>query len=139
MGKFNKGLFIGGLLGASLALMNTTKKGKEIKDKLLDNAAEVYVELRDKMMDSKTWERMSKNDFVVLAQEAVDKYAIKNGLADKTKKMIVKLVSTQWANLQNELHKRECGDECCGECKDECGGECEDKCKSKKKKMKNKK
>ena len=105
MGRFNKGLLLGGLLGAGLALMNTTKKGKEVKEKLLDGAAEIYVELRDQMMASKTWERMSKNDFVVLAQEAVEKYAIKNGLALKTKKMITKLVSAQWKNLQNELNK----------------------------------
>lgn len=127
MGKFNKGLFLGGLLGASLALMNTTKKGKEVKEKMLDNAAEIYVELRDKMMASKTWEKMTKQDFVVMAQEAVEKYAIKNGLADKTKKMITKLVSTQWKNLQHELNKVACNGECGKECEDECGGGCEEK------------
>lgn len=121
MGKFNKGLLLGGLLGAGLALMNTTKKGKEIKEKLLDNAAEIYVELKDRMMASKTWEKMTKQDFVVMAQEAVEKYAIKNGLADKTKKMIMKLVSTQWKNLQSELHKTTCDGECGGKCE---GGKC---------------
>ena len=121
MGRFNKGLLVGGLLGAGLALMNTTKKGKEVKDKLFDNAAEIYVELKDKMMASETWERMTKQDFVVMAQEAVEKYAVKNGLADKTKKVITKLVSTQWKNLQNELHKATCKGECGSECK---GGKC---------------
>lgn len=132
MGKFNKGLIVGGLVGAGLALMNTTKKGKEVKEKLLDNAAEIYMELRDKMMKSKTFEKMTKHDFVVMAQEAVDKYAIKNGLAEKTKKTIMKLVSTQWANLQNEFDKMTSGDECCGEC----DGSCEDKGKKGKKKSK---
>jgi gas vesicle protein len=127
MGKFNKGLFIGGLLGAGLALMNTTKKGKEVKEKMLDNAAEIYVDLRDKMMASKTWEKMTKQDFVVMAQEAVEKYAVKNGLADKTKKMITKLVSTQWESLQHELHKVACSGECKKECEDECGSECKGK------------
>jgi len=41
-----------------------------------------------------------------MAQQAVDKYAVRNGLADKTKKMMTKLVSTQWANLQKELKKK---------------------------------
>ncbi|OGH78282.1 MAG: hypothetical protein A2469_02190 [Candidatus Magasanikbacteria bacterium RIFOXYC2_FULL_40_16] len=106
MGKFKKGLFLGGLLGASMMWMSTTKKGKEIKEKLLDQAAEVYLDLKDKVVSSDAYDKMTKNEFVVMAQQAVDKYAVRNGLADKTKKMMTKLVSTQWANLQKELKKK---------------------------------
>lgn len=116
MGKFKKGLFLGAVLGAGAALMNTTKKGKEVRDKMLDNAAEVYVDLKDKISKSKTWKDMKKKDFVVLVEEMVDKYAVKNGMADKTKKAVVKLVSTQWKNLQEELHK-DCKKKDCKTCK----------------------
>jgi len=93
-------------LGASMMWMSTTKKGKEIKEKLLDQAAEVYLDLKDKVVSSDAYDKMTKNEFVVMAQQAVDKYAVRNGLADKTKKMMTKLVSTQWANLQKELKKK---------------------------------
>lgn len=108
MGKFKKGLFLGSLLGASMVWMGTTKKGKEVKEKLMDQAAEVYLDLKDKVMASDTYNKMTKSDFVEMARETVDKYAVQNGLADKTKKMMTKLVSTQWNNLQKEFHK-----DCC--------------------------
>src|SRR3989344_7651710 len=111
MGKFKKGLLLGGIIGAGATLMSTTKKGKAISEQLLDNAAEVYIELQEKISKSKTWKDMKKKDFVVMAEELMDKYAIKNGLAEKTKKTLIKLVSTQWDNLQAELHKN-CGKEC---------------------------
>ncbi len=106
MGRFNKGIFLGGLLGASMMWMSTTKKGKEVRDKLLDQAADIYLDLKDKAMASEAYGKMTKNEYVKMVQEAVDKYAVKNGLADKTKKMMTKLVSTQWANLQKEMKKK---------------------------------
>lgn len=106
MGKFKKGLFLGGLLGASMVWLNTTKKGREVKGKLLDQAADIYLDLKDKVMQSQALDKLSKQDFVVMVKEAVDKYAVQNGMADKVKNMVTKLISTQWNNLQKELQKR---------------------------------
>ena len=105
MGKFKKGLFLGGLIGASMVWLNTTKKGREVKGKLLDQAADIYLEVKDKIMRSEAMEKLSKQEFVVMVREAVDKYAVQNGLAGKVKKMLTKLISTQWGNLQKELRK----------------------------------
>lgn len=126
MGKFKKGVFFGGLLGASMVWMSTTKKGKEVKEKLLDGAAEVYLDVKDKVAASGAYDKITKNEFVEMAREAVDKYAVKNGLAKKTKKMMTKLVSTQWANLQKEIGKGgcKCGSGHCG-CGGKCGGNCQ--------------
>jgi gas vesicle protein len=109
MGKFKKGLFLGGLLGAGLTWLNTTKKGREVREKLLDHSAEVYLELKDKVLASETWDKMTKKDFIAMARETVDKYAVKNGLADKAKKSVVKLVGTQWGQLQKEVCKKKKG------------------------------
>lgn len=123
MGTFKKGIFLGGLLGAGLTWMSVTQRGKEFRDKVLDQAADVYVDVKDKVMKSEAYDKLTKQEFVVMATEAVDKYAIKNGLAANAKKMIMKLVTTQWSELQKELGKTCCGGghKKGGQCK---GGKC---------------
>ena len=106
MGRFKKGLFLGGLLGAGMVWMSTTKKGREMREKLLDHAANVYGQVKEKAMASDAWATMTKNKYVAMVQEAVDKYAVQSGLAESMKNFVVKLVSAQWKNLQGEGKKR---------------------------------
>ncbi len=47
MGSFKKGLFLGGLLGAGLVWLNTTVKGKQIREKILVHADALYIELKE--------------------------------------------------------------------------------------------
>ena len=105
MGKFKKGLFFGGLLGAGMMWLNTTKKGKELRDEMLDHAAEVYVDLKDKVLASEKYKNLSKHEYIKMAHELVNKYAIDNGLAENVKKMVEKLVVAQWKNLKGEMKK----------------------------------
>ncbi|MFZ2979201.1 MAG: hypothetical protein WA057_06050 [Candidatus Magasanikiibacteriota bacterium] len=105
MGMFKKGLLFGGLLGAGLMWLNTTKKGKEMRDEMLDHAAEVYVKLKDKVLSSDQYKNLTKNEYVKLAQELVNKYAIDNGLTENIKKMVEKLVVAQWNNLKGQMKK----------------------------------
>ena len=105
MGKFKKGLFFGGLLGAGLMWLNATKKGKELRDEMLDHGAEVYVKLKEKVLSSNQYKDLTKNQYVKMAHEYVNKYAIDNGLADNVKKMVEKLVVAQWKNLKGEMKK----------------------------------
>jgi gas vesicle protein len=107
MGRFNKGLFLGGLLGAGLVWLNFTKKGKETREQLLDHAAVVYEQIKEKAVKSKTWKEMNKNQYVALVKETVEKYAIQNGLAENVKNMIIKVVSAQWSNLREMVEKEE--------------------------------
>jgi len=100
MGKFKKGLFLGGILGAALTWINTTTKGREFREKLLDQSAVIYAEVKERALASDTWETMQKNEYVRMVQDAVDKYAKEHELADDVRKMIVKLVSSQWKNLR---------------------------------------
>lgn len=103
MGKFKKGIVIGGLLGAGLTWLNFTKKGKETRDKLLDYAAEVYSEVKARVLSSSQWEQLTRQKYVAMVREAVDKYAVNNPMAQKAKEMVVKVVAAQWQRLRQEL------------------------------------
>lgn len=105
MGKFNKGLFLGGLLGAGLMWLSTTKKGKEVREQMLDHAAEVYVKIKKEVLNSSQYQDLSKNKYVQLVKEYVDKYAVENGLAENVKNMVVKVVTSQWSKLREDLKK----------------------------------
>ncbi|MBT4121093.1 MAG: hypothetical protein HOA57_00310 [Candidatus Magasanikbacteria bacterium] len=105
MGKFKKGLCLGGLLGAGLVWLNTTQKGRDMREQMLDHAAEVYVGLKEKVLVSKEYKNLNKNQYVKLVRESVNKYAVENGLAENVKKMVVKVVSAQYKNLKGEMEK----------------------------------
>jgi len=103
MGTFKKGLFLGGLLGAGLMWLSVTKKGKEVRDQILDHAAHVYEEVKKNVLRSDQWKKMNKNQYIKMVKETVDKYAIQNGLAENVKNMIVKVVGSQWEKMK-EMH-----------------------------------
>ena len=105
MGKFKKGLFFGGLLGAGMVWLNTTKKGRKMREEMLDHAAEIYVGLKERVLSSKEYENLNKNQYVKMVKEAVDRYAIDNGLAEGVKNMVIKVVSGQYKNLKSEIKK----------------------------------
>jgi len=109
MGRFNKGLFLGGMLGAGLVWLNTTKQGREKRDQILDYAADVYVDIKNRLMDSDTWDDMNKNKYVKMVREVVDTYAVDNKLAASVREAVVKLVSSQWKHLSAEVTKGRAG------------------------------
>jgi len=92
---------LGGILGASLAWLNLTQKGRETRDQMLDHAAKIYSILKDKVKSSAQYKDLSKNEYVKLVKEFVDKYAIENGLAEKVKSIIIKVVSSQYKNINS--------------------------------------
>lgn len=104
MGKFKAGLFLGGLLGAGLAWLNLTQKGRETRDQILDHAAKIYAALKEKVQASEQFKELSKNEYVKLVKEYVDKYAIENGLAEKVKNVIIKVVSAQYNTIKTLKH-----------------------------------
>ena len=107
MGRFNKGLFVGGLLGATIIWLGFTKKGRTMREQLLDHAAVIYTQLKAKVMASPAWREMKKNEYVVMVREAVDKYALQNGLAEELKRLIIEMLVTQWKNLRQTLEEQE--------------------------------
>ncbi|MBI5222386.1 MAG: hypothetical protein HY980_02725 [Candidatus Magasanikbacteria bacterium] len=102
MGKFKKGLLLGGLLGAGLMWLSVTKKGKEVREQILDHAAVVYPKIKAQVLASDQYKKLNKNQYVKLVKEYVDKYAIENGLAESVKNMVVKVVAAQYGKLRKE-------------------------------------
>ncbi len=105
MGRFKMGFYLGGILGVGLAWLNLAKEGREKRDELLDHAAVVYSQVKDKVMASKEWKQMTKNQYVVMVQDVVDRYAVETGLAEKLKTLVVKVVTAQWKNIRDEMEK----------------------------------
>lgn len=103
MGKFKAGIFLGGLLGAGLMWLNLTPKGRETRDQMLDHAAKIYSILKDKIKSSAEYKNLSKIEYVKFVKEYVDKYAIENGLAEKVKNIIIKVVSSQYKNIKEKV------------------------------------
>lgn len=101
MGTFKKGLFFGGLLGAGLMWLNTTKRGKELRDTLVDHATDVYGEVKEKITSSKQWESITKNQYVRMVEEVVNKYAVEHDLSDKVRDVVEKVVKSQWKKVKD--------------------------------------
>lgn len=104
MGKFKKGLFLGGLLGAGLVWLNTTVKGKQIREKILTHVDALYAELKEsiKQLDGPT-----KEMYDALVERAAAEYADKKEMAVEYKNMLIKELKKKWENLAEELKKDE--------------------------------
>jgi len=106
MGKFKKGLMLGGLLGAGFMWLNTTKKGREVRENMLDQAAVVYADVKKKVLASKNWNKLTKQKYVKIVRETIETYAKNKNWSANTKKMVMKLVENQWKNIKSEIAKR---------------------------------
>jgi len=102
MGNFKKGAMFGGIVGAALVWLNTSKKGKAYRDQLLDHAGTVYTDIEAKVKESDAVEKLTKNKYVNIVKDVVEKYAVQNGLAESTKNTIIKLVSSQWGSVNKK-------------------------------------
>ena len=98
MGKFKHGLFLGGLLGAGLVWLNVTKKGKQVRDELMDSATNVYTDVKKKILASEGWDKMTKTKYYKFVEQTVNKYAVENDLLDSMRDMIERVVKAQWKN-----------------------------------------
>ncbi len=106
MGRLKNGLLVGGLLGAGLMWLSTTKKGRALRKDVTSQAADIYGELKEKVMASDAWSKMSKTNYVEMVTEAVDGYTKRHPVAEEAKIMLTKILSAQWSNLQKQLKKK---------------------------------
>ncbi|MFH1292240.1 MAG: YtxH domain-containing protein [bacterium] len=100
MGKFKKGLVLGGALGALLMWLNATPKGKEMREKLLSHADVLFKELKDSLeqLDGPTREM-----YDALVERAVAEYAGKKEMAVDMKAKLIKELKKRWCKLEKEL------------------------------------
>jgi len=105
MGKFNKGVFVGGLVGAAFMWLNTTKKGRDTRTQLIAAAADIYGNIKDGVLTSAQWKKMTKSKYAKLVMSSVDTYAKKYSLPASAKNMLERLLLSQWTRLQKEGKK----------------------------------
>lgn len=106
MGRGKKLFLLGSLLGAGLVWLNTTKKGKEVRDQALDHADELFEKVKKRVGDSETWEKMTKTKFGALVAEMADEYSRERGLSENVKRIVTRVVASQWGALRRTLKKR---------------------------------
>lgn len=105
MGTFKKGILLGGLLGGGLVWLNTTKKGRELRDQVIDYAAEIYADIKKRVMDSETWDTLTESKYMKMVEAAVASYSTEKGLAENVRAMITKVLSGQWKTMRKQLQK----------------------------------
>lgn len=102
MGRFKKGLFLGGLLGAALMWLNATPKGKEMRARLLDQANDLYGQLKESI---KQLEGPTREMYDALVERAVEEYAAKKEMAIDMKNQLVRELKKRWKDLEKEIKK----------------------------------
>jgi gas vesicle protein len=103
MGKFKKGLFLGGLVGAGMMWLNATPKGKEMRAKLAAHLDPLYQELKASI---KQLEGPTREMYDALVERAVEEYASKKQMADDMKQMLVKKLKKKWSEVKKDLGKK---------------------------------
>ena len=106
MGKFKKGLVLGGLVGAGLAWMALTPAGRKLRDRLLDESVVLYEQVKKKALASQAWKDLNEQKYVALVRETVDKYVTKNPAARKAKDLLVKVLAAQWSRIQADVRRK---------------------------------
>jgi len=103
MGRFKKGLFLGGLLGAAMMWLNATPKGKEMRSKILEHLNPLYNELKASI---KQLEGPTKEMWDALVERAVAEYSAKKEMAEDVKDQLIRQLQKKWCELEKEIKKK---------------------------------
>lgn len=102
MGKFNKGLFLGGLVGAALMWLNATPKGREMREKMMGQANDLFDQLKESL---KKLDGPTKEMYDALVERAVEEYAAKKDMAVEMKNQLVRELKKRWKVLEKEIKR----------------------------------
>lgn len=102
MGRFKKGLFLGGLLGATLMWLNATPKGKEMRAKVGEYLDPLYRELKSSLAQL---EGPTREMYEALVDRAVEEYAVKKEMASDMKAVLIRKLKKKWVDLEKEIKK----------------------------------
>ena len=94
---------MGGLLGAGLIWLTSTKKGKEVREQILDYSHDVYEKLEKKLRESGVVGKISQSTFVKRAKEMVDEYSEQKNIPAVLKAVILQTVLSQWDTFQKRM------------------------------------
>lgn len=102
MGRFKKGVVLGGIIGAALMWLNATTKGKEYRAKIATHLEPLYNELKESI---KKLEGPTKEMWDALVARAVEEYAVKKELAADMKTNLVRELEKRWEKLAKDIRK----------------------------------
>ncbi len=105
MGNFKKGILVGGLLGAAMMWLNTTKKGRKMRGEIIDHAAEVYEQVREKISASDAWQNLTESKYAGYVRDVLDTYVAKYHIPEQVRRMVEKIVNMQWKNVKKQTSK----------------------------------
>lgn len=105
MGKIKKTLFVGSIMGAGLIWLTSTKKGKEVRDQLLDEAAAIYEDVKNKILSSGVAKKVSKSQYTQMVRDAVEKYSKGKKIMAPLKALVIEMILAQWDSLRDEVEK----------------------------------
>lgn len=100
MGRFNKGLFLGGVIGAAMMWLNATPKGREMRAKISGHLEPLFSELKASL---KQLEGPTKEMYDALVERAVEEYADKKELAEDVKNLLIRQLKKRWSLIKKEL------------------------------------
>jgi len=103
MAKLKKTLLVGGLMGAGLVWLTSTKKGKETRDKMFEAAADIYIDVSKKWKKLETKYQSSKTVYVKMVNEAVADALKKYPALSVAKDIVTKMVLAQWDELSGQV------------------------------------
>ncbi len=102
MGRFNKGLLLGGAVGAALMWLNATPKGKELRAKIATHLDPLFQQLRQSISQL---EGPTKEMYNALVERAVAEYASKKELAEDVKSQLIRQLKKKWAEIEKDITK----------------------------------
>ena len=102
MGRFKKGLVLGGIIGAAMMWLNATTKGKEYRAKIAAHLDPLYNELKESI---KKLEGPTEEMWDALVQRAVEEYASRKELAMDVKNNLVRELRKKWKKLEKDIRK----------------------------------
>lgn len=94
---------MGGILGAGLIWLTSTKKGKEVREQILDYSHDIYQKLEKKLRDSGVVGKISESMFVKRAKEMVDEYSEQKNIPAAMKAIVLQTVLSQWETFQKKM------------------------------------
>lgn len=103
MAKLKKTLLVGGLMGAGLVWLTSTKKGKETRDKMFEAGADIYVQVTKKWKKLESKYQSSKSVYAKLVKETVEESLKKYPALVIAKDIITKMVLAQWDDLTSQV------------------------------------
>jgi gas vesicle protein len=98
--NFKKGLLIGGLLAGVLVAFGMSKKGKELREKVLEYSEDLYNEVRRRALE---WGETTREAYDEIVGRVGEEFARRKGMALEMKNTLVERLKEKWDEFQVDM------------------------------------